>query len=208
MRKSTLIYHITHIQNLPAIFSAGGLCCYDDGDRQTAVSIAHQNIQERRAKKQVPCGNGGNLHQYVPFYFAPRSPMLYSINKGYVSGYVEDQTPIVHIVSSVEMILQTKHSFVFTDGHATLALSDFYTDIVDLSKIDWSVMKSQYWNDTPEHPDRKRRRQAEFLVYNKVSVAAFIGFGVINKHIATQLSTTLEQAKIEQPVRIKRDWYY
>ena len=52
-------------------------------DRETNyTNIAYESIQDRRSIKSVPCGVGGSLHDYVPFYFAPRSPMLYTIHRG------------------------------------------------------------------------------------------------------------------------------
>ncbi len=72
------IYHITPIDNLESIISEGGLLAYnvmlDTGINYT--NIAYENIQYRRARIRVPCGAGGVMHDYVPFYFAPRSPML------------------------------------------------------------------------------------------------------------------------------------
>lgn len=97
----TPIYHITHVDNLPAIIAAGGLRCVAGlgGTSGGAyVNIAHGHIQDRRARKTVPCGPGGTLCDYVPFYFAPRSPMLYALSEGGVVGYTDGQTPVVHLV--------------------------------------------------------------------------------------------------------------
>lgn len=90
------IYHITSVDNLPGIIKAGGLLCDRDAKNIQFVSIAHKRIKERRLKKKVPIGAGGVLADYVPFYFAPRSPMLFTINKGNVEGYARGQQPIVH----------------------------------------------------------------------------------------------------------------
>jgi hypothetical protein len=74
----TYIYHITHIDNLPRIITAGGLRC----DRlrmqngETVLGIAHQHIKDRRAKRLVPVAAKGTLADYVPFYFAPRLQCL------------------------------------------------------------------------------------------------------------------------------------
>lgn len=71
-----------------------GLLSYTALRRQRIgyTNIAHQNIQDRRAYRQVPFDPGGVLHDYVPFYFAPRSPMLYTISRGNVVGYEQGQT--------------------------------------------------------------------------------------------------------------------
>lgn len=84
----TPIYHITPINNLTGILAAGGLNCNSTlrRDRTAYTNIAHDHIQDRRSHTFVPLAPGGTLHDYVPFYFAPRSPMLYSIATGYVAG--------------------------------------------------------------------------------------------------------------------------
>ena len=94
------------------------------------------------------------------------------------------------------------------DGHATMSFSRFFTDIADLDQIDWEVMQAQYWNDTPEDPDRKRRRQAEFLVYNTVSWSAMLGIGVIDNRVEERVNTILSSHNISLPVRSRRQWYY
>ena len=91
--------------------------------------------------------------------------MLYVIHKGGVDGYTEGQNPIVHLVTHIEQVVARRIPFVFTDGHADIEVSGQYTNLDDLQRVDWKLMESQYWNDTNEHPDRKRRRQAEFLVH-------------------------------------------
>jgi len=62
------IYHITHIDNLPGIIEAGGLLANNSAAENGFVNIAHESIQQRRHSKQVPCGPGGLLHDYAPFY--------------------------------------------------------------------------------------------------------------------------------------------
>lgn len=79
---SVRLYHITHIDNLAAILQQGCLHCHRHLARLRfhPVNIAYQSIQDRRASTFVHCGPGGVLHDYVPFYFAPRSPMLYALH--------------------------------------------------------------------------------------------------------------------------------
>ena len=205
-----LLYHITHLDNLPGILRAGCLHCYrlmNDGGLHP-VNIAYPGIQDRRATTAVPIGPGGVLHDYVPFYFAPRSPMLYALHKNQVEDYRGGQTPIVHLVTSVTRLAETGHQFVYSDGHATMAFSRFFTDVGDLDQIDWPVMQAQYWNDTPEDPDRKRRRQAEFLVYNRVDWSAMIGIGVFDARVEARVNAILAEHNISAPVRVRRQWYY
>ena len=134
--------------------------------------------------------------------------MLFALHRNQVEGYSSGQTPILHLVTSTARLIETEHQFVFSDGHATMRLSRFFTDAADLDQIDWPLMQEQYWNDTPEDPDRKRRRQAEFLVYNRVDLSALIGIGVIDTRIEERVNTILAQHGISLPVRVRRQWYY
>lgn len=205
-----LLYHITHLDNLPGILRGDCLHCH----RQMSVgglhsvNIAYPDIQDRRATTQVPCGPGGVLHDYVPFYFAPRSPMLFALHRNQVEGYSGGQTPIIHLVTSIARLTETGHQFVYSDGHATMSFSRFFTDVTDLDQIDWPVMREQYWNDTPEDPDRKRRRQAEFLVHNRVDWTAMIGIGVIDVRVEARVNAILAEHNVTAPVRVRRHWYY
>ncbi len=206
----TAIYHITHITNLPNILRDGGLWCDRvSSERNLAgVSIAHQHIKERRARKPVPCAAGGMLADYVPFYFAPRSPMLYAIYRSNVQGYQGGQTPIVYLVASAERVAQHGLSFAFTDGHAEMDLSRFFTDLGDLEQIDWKIMQAQYWKDTLQDGDRKRRRQAEFLVHEFFPFSLIERVCTRNREIALNVSALLKPLAQKPGIQVEPSWYY
>lgn len=207
----TPIYHITHVTNLAGIIADGGLWC--DRLRATraagAVSIAHQHIKDRRAKRHVPVAAGGALADYVPFYFAPRSPMLFTIHRGNVQGYSEGQRPIVHLVSTAETAIALNKPWAFTDGHAEMMISEFFTELERLSEVvDWPVMRDQYWNDTLEDNDRKRRRQAEFLVHEFFPWEAFGRIGAQSNDIRHQVELALQNIDHKPEIVVEPDWYY
>ncbi len=206
----TPIYHITHMRNLDPILRDGGLktCAQLQRDRVSYTNIAHQNIQDRRQSTPVPCGPGGVVHNYVPFYFAPRSPMLYVISQGGVEGYTEGQARILHLVSTAQVVLGAGLGFVFTDGHGIMAMTDFFDDLAQLARVDWQVMGMRYWHDTPTDGDRKRRRQAEFLVHHFLPWTLVQEIGVMTPAIAAQVTQAL-QGQLHQPaVVVRRGWYY
>jgi ssDNA thymidine ADP-ribosyltransferase, DarT len=208
----TPIYHITHLRNLPQIIASGGLYC-DNGRANLpapCIGIAHQHIKQRRANRRVPTCNKGTLADYVPFYFAPRSPMLYSISRGQVEGYTEGQQPVLHLVSSAEAVAAAGEPYTWTEGHAEMAFSEFYEGLADLpDKIDWEVMKATYWNDNPPLiVDRKRKRQAEFLVYRFFPWALFSTIGVINETARDEVLQMLHGAAHQPEVLVHRNWYY
>jgi len=205
----TDIFHITHIDNLAAIVAEGGLRCDREATERALakVGIAHKHIKERRAKRRVPIGPGGTFDDYVPFYFAPRSPMLFSINGGRVDGYSDGQRSVVHLVSSAEAVSAADAPFVFADGHADMDLSEFFDDLDDLNKIDWKIMKAGYWADTDEDGDRKRRRQAEFLIHRFAAWSLVVKIGVLDTEMAERVTEILGGA--ETPlVSVERGWYY
>ncbi len=204
----TLIYHITHIDNLPAILAAGGLRCYRSVCETGYTNIAHESIQDRRAVTRVPLPPGGDLHDYVPFYFAPRSPMLYAIHAGYVVGYRGGEGSIVHVVTSVEAVRKAALRFVFTDGHAIMPLTRFHDDLKDLEAIDWPLMRERYWADTDDDPDRKRRRQAEFLVHHALPWGLVHRVGVRDARAKSHAEDLLAAAGHATEVVAKPKWYY
>ncbi|MBK4729311.1 DUF4433 domain-containing protein [Oxynema sp. CENA135] len=204
------IYHISHIGNLASILRHGGILAYNELQRNSLkyTDVAHDFIQDRRASLTVPCAEGGTLHDYVPFYFAPRSPMLYTLHRGNVEGYSEGQTPILHFVVDVQKIVSREISFTFTDGHAIVRYSCFYDKCEDLEAIDWDIMKARYWADTNEDGDRKRRRQAEFLIYKCCPWDFISSIGVINKKVQKQVELILQELPNPPQVRIQTSWYY
>lgn len=206
----TRIYHITHINNLPSILRSSGLIANSRlrRERINYLDIAHESIQDRRARTRVPCSAGGVLHDYVPFYFAPRSPMLFTIHKGNVEGYNQGQETVIHLVSTAEAIEATVLAFAFTDGHAIMSYTQFSDDLENLDMVDWEIMEARYWNDTEDDNDRKRRRQAEFLVHQFCPWTLITEIGVINTTIQEQVQRILQNVNYQPPVRVYPNWYY
>ncbi len=68
--------------------------------------------------------------------------------------YSEGQATVVHLVSSAQRVHAAGLEFVFTDGHAIMAISDFFQDLRDLDRVDWKVMQARYWADTQADADR------------------------------------------------------
>jgi hypothetical protein len=203
------LFHITHISNLPNILRQGGLVANNAISGQY-TNIAHQEIQTRRHSKQIPCGIGGVLHDYVPFYFCRLSPMLYAISKNRVEGYSGGQAEVLYLAVKFSDIQQAGLPWVFTDGHAAMDFSEFYTDPTHFDQVDWKLMQAQYWSDTDDDPDRKRRRQAEFLVHQCVPWACITGIGVYDAAQQSRVASILDNApSIHKPtVKVLRKWYY
>ena len=189
------------------MIASGGLSC--DRNAQPSTRIGYQHIKDRRLTRPVPLSPGDFVGDYVPFYFAPRSPMLFVIHKGSVPGYSGGQTEVVHLVSTIERVEAAGLGWVFTDGHAEMApLTDFYDDLTDLNKVDWELMQSRYWFDTDDYPDRMRRRQAEFLVHGFFPWELVDSIGVCNEATAARVYEVLETLAHKPQVAIEQTWYY
>lgn len=204
----TYIYHITHIDNLPMILDAGGL--FSDTRKATLpalpTSIAYEDIKEKRARKMVTCGPAGCVADYVPFYFAPKSPMLYTISRGNIQGRKESD--IVYLVSTVEHVCGRGLGYIFTDGHPIMAFTSFYDSLNNLDQVDWQLMESNYWNDIATDMDRKRRRQAEFLVRDFFPLDLVGLVATSNEHVRKSVASLLECLPGTPAVAVKREWYY
>jgi hypothetical protein len=78
------IYHITHVDNIRNIVATGGLLSdariLQKGGPTQMIGLS--NIKRRRIEElEVLCRPGTKVGEYVPFYFCPRSIMLYVIHR-------------------------------------------------------------------------------------------------------------------------------
>jgi len=198
----TLIYHITHLNNLQGILQTGGLLPYSKRP-PVRQNVAYGHIQARRAQVVVPVGPRGKLHDYVPFYFCPRSPMLYAIHTQQ-TGCPGGQRPILHLVSSAQKVAAALIPFVFTDRHAAVQYVSFFHKLQHLKALDWQAIQASYWANVRE------KKQAEFLVKDFFPWELVEEIGVIDKTIQAQVKSILAQFPHlpHPPVRVRRSWYY
>jgi len=79
------IYHITHGLNLAPIVNKG--CLLSDAEMAArgvpCSSIGISEIKRRRLEElAVSCHPGTKVGEFVPFYFCPRSVMLFILHRG------------------------------------------------------------------------------------------------------------------------------
>ena len=217
----TWIFHITAIDNLPSIAAQGALLAKHEiaAKGLRAANIAYDHIQGRRAVRAVPLSPGGTLHDYVPFNFAPRSPMLFTINQGNVPNCSYRQDDIAHLVSSAQAVAAGGHRIVFSDIHAALDYARFFNDLDSLKEIDWTIFFEaprlesycKFWQNrhTPLHHMRRLEiRQAEFLVHRNLPIVAISEIVVRTVQAAERASRVLVGSGWAPTVRVVPDWYY
>lgn len=205
-----VIRHMTHIRNLPVILEQGGLWC----DRQaqtrglTRQGIGHDHIKKRREKRPVKVSPGGFLCDYVPFYFAHHSPMLYVIHRNGVQGYSGGQAEVIYLITRPNVVQENQIPFVFTNGSAVVEISQQFTELSDLARLDWEVIRADRWKNTDEDWDRERRKQAEFLVHDFLPWTLIQGVAVKTQPLANQVAALLQGQIYAPPVRVMPAWYY
>jgi hypothetical protein len=151
---------------------------------------------------------GGVVSDYVPFYFAPRSPMMSAIAQGKVPEYGTDTSSLVYIVTTVEHLQSLGIRMLFTRRNAALRNAEFFDAVTDLETlIDWPLMKERYWSNTPEDGDRRSRRMAECLVHQTVPWDAVRAIVARNDRMATQVRDVLASVSISLDVRVLPNWY-
>jgi hypothetical protein len=202
---TTPIYHITDIANLPAILHSRGL--FSDVALANAggpqVQIGYQHIKARRMHQyKIDCCNDRFVGEFVPFYFCPRSVMLYVVNQGNSGRPRGCQSTIVHLVSSVDAGLGLGRQWAIADGNAGAAHTGFSTNTAALNDLDWSAIEATSWGG------RTHQKSAEFLVADFFPWTAITGIGCANDQVRMQVSHLLSQQAHRPTVSINPNWYY
>jgi ssDNA thymidine ADP-ribosyltransferase, DarT len=208
----TPIYRLVHVDNLTALLTRGRLHAphHMPADGMPYRTIHDANVQANRRIKDVPCGPGGTVHDYLPFYFGPLSVMLLQLKTGQVAGYTEGQEPLVYLRTTVQAVTQAGCPFVFTDGHGLAKFTRWFDDLAHLDEVDWPLVRDRFWADTPDDNDRKRRKQAEFLVWQGLDWDLLDGIGVFSDGMRQRVQGIIAGCpeRRQVPVRVTRNLYY
>jgi hypothetical protein len=215
-----LLFNFTHLDNVRAILGQASLLC-DTRVRSEGLlktEAGHQGIKERRRTRPVTCDPGGVVADYVPFYFAARSPMMLKLRSGQVPTFTSDHRDLVYFLTTVDRILESGIPFVISDRNAAVAVADFSNDVTvlgDLTQtlpastfVDWPLMNQTYWNNTAEYPDRMERRMAEFLVHDNVPLDLVTGIAVHSENQRAKMEHLFEDAGRPVGIELRPDWYY
>lgn len=206
------IYHITHVKNLPSIIESEVL--WSDAE-MLGRNIGHQNIgmpgvKRNRMNRPVKCHAGTLVGEYVPFYFCPRSVMLFLLHKGNRPGvtYTEGQKPLLHLQGDIRKVVEwaeTNHTlWAFTNINAAAKYAEFYNRLDDLGSVDWNAVESRNFSD----PEVKERKQAEFLLYGSFPWQLIEEIGVCDETVHKQVAEALEWSSHKPRVKVRPKWYY
>ena len=207
------IYHITHGKNVGRILADG--CLWSDaelarrGGPDTAVGISE--IKRRRmTERDVTSHPGTKVGEFVPFYFCPRSVMLYLIHRQNHPGmtYRGGQRPILHLEADLHEVVAWAESqsvpWAFTDRNAGSVL------LPDLPRpgrprpAELGPYRQRDFRDALV----KEAKQAEFLVYRSFPWTLVRSIGVIDEGIARRVRQILVGTGHQPDVRVEPGWYY
>jgi ssDNA thymidine ADP-ribosyltransferase, DarT len=200
----TLLYHITDVSNLFHIVAGG--CLLSDSGLATVVHqvIGYGNIKLRRMTQyRVPCCANRFVGEFVPFYYCPRSPMLYTVNKGNTGRPAGCQSDIVHLVSSVAAALKLNRPWAISDVNAGAGYAVFSNDLDALETLDWNAIGSRQWQG------KMSAKQAEFLVLDRFEWSSISAIGCHNASTVDKVTAMLAQHPGPHPqVLVESSWYY
>ena len=149
------------------------------------------------------------MSDYVLFYFAPRSPMMYAIHRGNVPTYDEGCDRLIYLVTSVETLAASGARLVLTDRNAVLAIAAYGELGMGIdSLIDWALMEQLIWKNTPEDSDRRERWMAECLAHRVVHWPSIEGIATASQHVADEARAILASLGVETPISVRPQWYF
>ena len=204
------IYHIVHVDRLLSIIADSYLW----SDREVrkrgigGTAIGMSNIKERRLGNELGSHPGLRVGDCVPFYFCPRSVMLYVIHMSNHPQleYRGGQEPIIHLEADLHQTVTradtNQRRWTFTSSNAGAYYFDDYSALNDLNSLDWGAIQATSWRDCQE------TKQAEFLVEGSFPWELVSRIGVPSRRIGDRVLSTIQSHSHRPSVVIKPGWYY
>ena len=156
------VWHFTKLENLPGILDVGEIL--SDDLVPGHASITNRDIRDRRKTKlvtQATYANAPAVSSHVPWYLNSRSPTHYATSN--------HRDEIVFLGLNLGDLINSNLHWCASDGNAAVGTTDFTDIVANLGTfIDFDLMVNKWWKATTEDPDRKTRRAAEILVYERV----------------------------------------
>ncbi|MEA2664434.1 MAG: hypothetical protein QOI11_1378 [Candidatus Eremiobacteraeota bacterium] len=211
------IYHIVHIDRLASIVGDGYL--WSDAEllakQRPGTTIGMNRIKTRRLNElQLSSHPGLFVGECVPFYFCPRSIMLFLIycaNHDDLS-YRGGQEPIVHLESNfhaaVDWAAQMNRRWAFTLSNAGAYYFEDRCDPALLDEINWDAVAANRWSGGGISPQVKEDKQAEFLVERSFPWHLVERIGVHSRGVAQHVAAAMQGASHKPAIEIRTDWYY
>jgi hypothetical protein len=210
------IYHIVHVDKLASIADDGFLFSDAEMAKRPAngTVIGMNNIKARRMNELTLASHPGlYVGQCVPFYFCPRSIMLYMIYmRNAELAYQGGQDEIVHLVADLRVAVawaeNQKRRWAFTLSNAGARDFEDRCDLGQLEEINWEAVTATRWSSGTVDPSVKRGKQAEFLLEHSFPWHLIRGIGTKSDRVARMAAQALGNRGQQMAIRPMPDWYY
>jgi hypothetical protein len=207
------LYHITHVDNLRAIVADGGLL--SDADMIArggpAQAIGMSGIKRRRVEElEVDCHPGTKVGDYVPFYFCPRSVMLFVIHCANHPEltYRDGQETIVHLESDLHAVVKwadaNSRRWAFSLSNAGAYYTEFRSRLLELDELDWGAIAATDFRPA----EVKERKQAEFLLHERFPFDLVERIGVRSDRIRARAVAAIAGTRYRPTFDVRPDWYF
>jgi len=206
------IYHIVNVDKLPSIIEHGRLFCDSTimNMAMAGTTIGMGAIKARRFQLPVKCYNNAVVADFVPFYFCPRSVMLYVIHcaNNPELTYKGGQGPIVHLEADLASVITwaqgVNQSWAFSGSNAGAAYANFWNDVGSLTNLNWQHIATNSWASS----DVKEAKQAEFLMYKAFPWHLIESIGTQSLPVFNAVTNALATAAHKPNVKLIPGWYY
>ena len=210
------IYHIVHVDRLASIAADGYLLsdAVISGRQGAGTTIGMSKIKQRRLTLPVSSRPGLNVGECVPFYWCPRSVMLYLIHKNNDPDltYHGGQRPIVHLeadfLRTIDWAEEDGKRWAFTLSNAGTYYFEDRCDLGQLNQINWDAVGTIWWSGRNVAASVKEGKQAECLIEERFPWELVERIGVFSKAIANRVDHALTSVIHRPTIETQRDWYY
>ena len=178
-------------------------------DAAAGTSIGISNIKDRRLQQsRLRSHPDLFVGDCVPFYFCPRSVMLYLLHRANHPnlGYRGGQEPIVHLEADLHRVMawaeakQQRWAITFScAGSAYFEDSNIKEAI---GKLDWDAIAARQWTNC------KEGKQAEFLLEERFPFHLIERIGVFGSPTYRLAVNSLQGVSDKPLVEVRPEWYY
>lgn len=206
------IYHIVHVDRLASIVADKRIWCDAQVIKRAAAgtTIGMSDIKRRRLTElRLESHPELFVGQFIPFYFCPRSVMLYLIYRANHPNltYKGGQGPIVHLEAdlraAVEWAEQKGRRWAFTLSNAGSKYFEDRCSLECLHEINWDAVEAKWWTGAFEEG-----KQAEFLIERSFPWHLVERIGVHSQVIVPRVTSAMQGAGHRPLIQIREDWYY
>lgn len=203
--KGRYAYQFTMLDNLDSIIEHGLLSTNIKKERNIIhKDISEQGIQDRRSTMLVPCSDNKVVHDYIPFYFAKRTPM----QLGVINSKNIDQYLLIFFAIPIEVI-DNLEGVIFTDASANTDIPPKFfnkDNSASLESLNWDIIDNNKWKQDTDH--KRHQKMAELLIPNVLDTLNIDHIIVWNQSVKEYIQKLFETKGKTPPKIMFNNYHY